>query len=73
MVLALGLSGWLAPITAAAFAVALLKFGLVLWQKDWYCTTKIQRVAALETMVSLVFLSVVALSLLPTHLVVPLG
>lgn len=59
---------WLSPITVAAFGVVLLKFGLILWQKDWYCRAKIQRVAQLETASSLVFLAIAALSLLPAHL-----
>lgn len=59
---------WLSPITAAAFSVALLKFGLILWQKDWYCHSKIQSVAMLETSASLLFLAIAALSLLPPHL-----
>ncbi|MEM9090115.1 MAG: YwiC-like family protein [Cyanobacteria bacterium P01_F01_bin.53] len=59
---------WLLPITAAAFGVALLKFGLILWQKDWYCHTKIQYVAMLETSASLLFFAIAALSLLPPHL-----
>ena len=59
---------WLAPITAAAFGVAIFKFGLILWQKDWYCSTKIQFVALLETGASILFLIMTALSLLPPHL-----
>lgn len=59
---------WLLPITAAAFGVAWLKFGLILWQKDWYCHTKIQHVAMLETGASLLFFAIAALSLLPSHL-----
>ena len=59
---------WLSPITAAAFGIALLKFGLILWQKDWYCHAKIQSVAMLETGASLLFLGIAALSLLPPHL-----
>ncbi|NEQ46650.1 MAG: YwiC-like family protein [Leptolyngbya sp. SIOISBB] len=59
---------WLAPITAAAFGIALLKFGLILWQRDWYCNTQIQSVAMLETAASFLFLVVAALSQLPAHL-----
>ncbi len=58
---------WLLPITAAAFGVALLKFGLILWKKDEYCQAKIQYVAMLETTASSLFLAIVALSLLPPH------
>jgi hypothetical protein len=58
---------WLMPVTAAAFGVALLKFGFILWRKDWYCHTKIQSVAMLETVASLLFLAILALSLLPPY------
>ncbi len=68
IILALWLTGWLLPITASAFGVALVKFILILWQKDWYCTTKIQQVALLETVSSLAFLVIVAFSVLPAHL-----
>ncbi|MBD2464673.1 YwiC-like family protein [Oscillatoria sp. FACHB-1407] len=60
--------GWLSPLTALAFSVALLKLGIILWQKEWYCTTKIQFVAMLETGTALLFLAIAALSLLPAHL-----
>lgn len=59
---------WLAPLTAAAFGIALLKFVLILWQKEWYCHTKIQQVALIETTASLLFGAIVTLSLLPAHL-----
>jgi len=58
----------LAPITAAAFDIALLKFALILWQKDWYCHTQIQHVALIETTASLLFGAIATLSLLPAHL-----
>ncbi|MEM8639739.1 MAG: YwiC-like family protein [Cyanobacteria bacterium P01_G01_bin.54] len=59
---------WLTFFTIAAFGVVMLKFGLICWQKDWYCQTKIQNVALLETTTSLVFLAIAALSLLPPTL-----
>ncbi len=61
----LWLTGWLLPITASAFGVALIKFSLILWQKNWYCTAKIQQVALLETLSSIAFLIIVGLSVLP--------
>lgn len=67
IVIALWQIGWLAPITALAFAVVLLKFALILWQHQWYCTTKIQFVAMLETNTALLFLTIAALSVLPLH------
>ena len=39
IVLALWLIGWLMPITASAFGLALMKFTMILWQKTWYCTS----------------------------------
>jgi putative flippase GtrA len=60
--------GWLAPLTAIAFGVVLLKLGIVLWQKEWYCTTKIQFISLLETVSASVLLAIVALSVLPAHL-----
>lgn len=66
LILTLAYFGLLAPLTACAFGVALIKFGIILWQRDWYCTTRIQRVALLETSMALVFLVVTALSLITT-------
>jgi hypothetical protein len=62
--------GWLSPVTVLAFGVALLKFGIVAWNQQWYRTTKIQYVAMLETGAALSFLIIVALSVLPAHLTV---
>ncbi|CAN5779046.1 hypothetical protein BH23CYA1_BH23CYA1_17020 [soil metagenome] len=59
---------WLLPVTAAAFGVAVLKLGLIMWQKDWYSHTRIQHVALLETSASLLFLAIATLSLLPPYL-----
>ena len=59
---------WLSLITALSFGIALLKFGIITWQQEWYRTTKIQFVAILETVSALIFLLIVALSLLPAHL-----
>ena len=63
LILALTVFGLLAPLTACAFSVALVKFGIILWRRDWYCTTKIQRVALLETSMALLFLVIMALSI----------
>lgn len=68
LITGLWLIGWLSPITALAFSVVLIKFGIILWQRDWYCTTKIQFVAMLETGTALLFLFIAAVSLLPAHL-----
>lgn len=68
LVTGLWLIGWLSPITALAFGVVLVKFGIILWQKEWYCSTKIKFVAMLETSSALVFLAITAFSVLPAHL-----
>lgn len=61
---------WLTALAAIAFAVVLLKFGLILWQLKWYKTTAIQKVALLETLSAIVFLSLTAISLLPNYPIV---
>ena len=60
--------GWLSLVTALAFGLALLKFGIIVLNPEWYRTTKIQWVAMLETGTAFCFLTIVALSLLPAHL-----
>ena len=60
--------GWLASVPALAFGVVLLKFGWILLRREWYRAAPIQQVAMLETLTALVFLAIVAVSLLPTHL-----
>ncbi len=59
---------WISLVTALAFGLALLKFGLISLNQEWYRTAKIQFVAMLETGTALCFLTIVALSLLPAHL-----
>lgn len=63
--------GWLGTITASAFGVVLLKFGLILGRREWYQTTRIQNAAILETSSALLFLAVTGISFLPAHL--PVG
>ncbi|QSF49727.1 YwiC-like family protein [Thermosynechococcus sp. GLH187] len=60
--------GWLPPLAAAAFAIALLKFGLIVWQANWYRNTAIKNVALLETGSAFLFLSLILAALLPAHL-----
>jgi hypothetical protein len=60
--------GLVSLLTAAAMGVVLLKFALILWQKDWYCNTPIKFVAMLETLSALLFLGIVSVSVLPAHL-----
>jgi len=61
--------GWLNLFTALAFGVALLKFGFVVWQQQWYRNTKIGAVATLETSTALFFIAIVSVSVLPAHLI----
>ena len=60
--------GWLPLIAALGFGLALLKFGLIAWNQEWYRTAKIQWVAMLETGTAFSFLIIVALSVLPARL-----
>lgn len=68
IVFALYWLGSLSPVTALAFGLALLKFGIIALNQQWYCTAKIQFVAMLETGTAFAFLTIVALSVLPAHL-----
>lgn len=58
----------LSPATALAFGVALLKFGIIASNQEWYRNVKIQYVAILETSNALAFLIIVALAILPVRL-----
>jgi hypothetical protein len=60
--------GILPLLAALAFAVVLLKFGLIVIQQQWYCTAPIQFVALLETISAFSFLIIVAMSVLPVRL-----
>jgi len=68
IIVALWFFGWLTLVTAAAFTIALCKLAIVLIRQNWYCNVQIQAIAALETGSALLFLGVVALSLLPSHI-----
>jgi hypothetical protein len=68
VIVGLWYSGWLTPIAAIAFGIALFKFGLILWQLKWYKTIPIQNVALLETCSASLFLILTAIALLPVHL-----
>ena len=59
----------LSPVTVLAFGVALLKFGIIALNQEWYRNVKIQFVAMLETGTALAFLTIVALSILPARLI----
>lgn len=68
IIIAIYALGWLSLATAVAFGLAILKFGLILWQKEWYRTAKIEYVAIWETTSAIAFLLIVAFSLLPPRL-----
>jgi len=59
---------WLNVFSALAFGVVILKFELILELREWYQTTRIQNVAILETLSALIFVAIVLISPLPTHL-----
>jgi hypothetical protein len=58
----------LSLFTAVSFGIVLIKVGLILWQRQWYCTARIQSVAMLETLSALIFFSLTAISVLPQKL-----
>lgn len=60
--------GGLSLVTAAAIGVSLLKFLLIVGRQEWYRTAPIQRIAMLETGAAVLFLAIVAVSLLPPTL-----
>ncbi|NEP56058.1 MAG: YwiC-like family protein [Symploca sp. SIO2G7] len=62
IVTGLCLLGWLTPIAALSFGIALLKLGFILLRKDWYRTTRIYNVAKLETLCGLSFMGIVMMS-----------
>jgi hypothetical protein len=68
-VIIIGLWGtsWLNTITAIAFGVALITFGIIGWQIKWYKSTEIKHIALIETLIALVFFAITAVSLLPVH------
>jgi YwiC-like protein len=69
IIIGLWCSGYVSALAAIAFSVGLLKYGLILWQLDWYKTTRIKNVVLLETLPAILFLSLVSISLLLVQLV----
>lgn len=59
----------LSLVTALAFGVALLKFGIIALNQEWYRNVKIQFVAIIETGTALAFLIIVTLAILPARLI----
>lgn len=68
MVAGLWWFGGLSAVTAGAIGVSLLKFLLIVARQEWYRTAPIQRIAMLETGTAVLFLAIVAVSLLPPTL-----
>ncbi|HIK14649.1 MAG TPA: YwiC-like family protein [Leptolyngbyaceae cyanobacterium M33_DOE_097] len=54
--------------TALTFGIGFIKVVGILWQRHWYCTTRIQNVALIETLSALLFCLATAISVLPAHL-----
>ncbi len=67
IIAALWFVGWLPSLAAIAFGVVLLKFGFILWRREWYQTTVIKHVAVLETLAAVLFLGLSAIALLPAY------
>ncbi|OLP17037.1 hypothetical protein BST81_18550 [Leptolyngbya sp. 'hensonii'] len=42
-----------------AFAIALIRYGVILWQREWFCETAIHNVAIIETTAAILFAAVV--------------
>lgn len=61
-------SHWLLPLTALTFVVALLKFAVVVWQRDWYTQCRFEHIARFETYFTLIYVCLVALTVLPPTL-----
>ncbi|MCU0565013.1 MAG: YwiC-like family protein [Oculatellaceae cyanobacterium Prado106] len=60
--------GWLNTPTSLAIGIILVKFAFILIWQDWYRTTRIQKIAVLETTSALLFLGIVGIALLPALL-----
>ena len=68
MVLGLYGFGYLNGLTALTFAIAPLKFGLVVWLQDWYRTCHFGAIARFESYFALSYICLVALTILPARL-----
>ncbi len=60
--------GWLKLLTALTFTIALLKFLVIIWQRDWYCSCRFEYIARFETYFALSYTALACLSVLPAHL-----
>lgn len=68
VVISLYIFDFLSLFAALSFGIVLIKFGLILWQRQWYCTARIQSVAMLETLSALLFFALAVISVLPQKL-----
>lgn len=68
VVIGLYLFDFSSRFTALSFGIVLIKVGLILWQRQWYCTARIQSVAILETLSALLFFALTVISVLPQKL-----
>lgn len=46
-------------LVVLAFAIALIKHGAILWQREWFCKTAIHNVAIIETTAAILFAAIV--------------
>ena len=60
--------GVLSLFSALTFAIALLKFAFIIWQREWYCNCHFGHVARLETYFALTYIFLAALTVLPARL-----
>lgn len=60
--------GCLQPWTALVFAIAPLKFGLVVLLRNWYRTCRFGAIARFETYFTLIYIALVSLTVLPPRL-----
>lgn len=68
LTLSLFYSQWLLPLTALTFSIALLKFAVVIWKRDWYTQCRFEHIARFETYFTLVYVCLLALTVLPPTL-----
>lgn len=55
-------------LSALTFAIALIKFALIVWQREWYRTCQFGYVARLETYFALLYIALLSLTVLPPKL-----
>ncbi|MDB9527619.1 YwiC-like family protein [Oscillatoria sp. CS-180] len=63
--------GWLLPLTALTFAIAVLKLVVIIGQRDWYCNCRFEYIARFETYFALSYTALACLTVLPARLPPP--